>query len=154
MLFARGMRTARGGAADPSLAQDEETGYSTEREQVVPFFDFEPELLYPLLDHEGINQVTSANAPLRWHQRGGWARSLRGCGRRGQIFDAVMGPGWILTLTEGIIHAGGTGWVCLPQPPPRSVDPAQLTRRFARSTTTRWRRKGCSACGPRFTSTT
>ena len=58
--FARGMRTARGGAADPSLAQDEETGYSTEREQVVPFFDFEPELLYPLLDHEGINQVTSA----------------------------------------------------------------------------------------------
>ena len=57
--FARGMRTARGGSADPSLAQDEETGYSTEREQVVPFFDFEPELLYPLLDHEGINQVTS-----------------------------------------------------------------------------------------------
>jgi len=57
--FARGMRTARGGAADPSLAQDEETGYSTEREQVVPFFDFEPELLYPLLDHEGINQVSS-----------------------------------------------------------------------------------------------
>ena len=54
------MRTARGGAADPSLAQDEETGYSTEREQVVPFFDFEPELLYPLLDHEGINQVSSA----------------------------------------------------------------------------------------------
>ena len=61
--FARGMRTARGGAADPSLAQDEETGYSTEREQVVPFFDFEPELLYPLLDHEGINQVSSLMLP-------------------------------------------------------------------------------------------
>ena len=61
--FARGMRTARGGAADPSLAQDEETGYSTEREQVVPFFDFEPELLYPLLDHEGINQVSASRHP-------------------------------------------------------------------------------------------
>ncbi|MBI4553639.1 MAG: phytanoyl-CoA dioxygenase family protein [Candidatus Latescibacteria bacterium] len=75
------MRKARGGAAEPELQQNEQ-GYSAKRQQVVPFFDYDPDAFYPLLDHEKIAGV----------------------------FADLMGEDFILTLSEGIIHGGGTGW--------------------------------------------
>ena len=82
--FEAGMRAARGGAADPDLVQDAATGYSKQRQQVVPFFDFQPEELYPLLDHPAVNDV----------------------------FDALMGQGWILTLTEGTVPFSSLSLAC------------------------------------------
>jgi hypothetical protein len=79
--FDAAMRTARGGAAEPDLEQDAR-GFSAKRQQIVPFFDYDPESFYPLLDDE---RLVSA-------------------------FEALMGPDYILTLSEGIIHAGGSGW--------------------------------------------
>lgn len=79
--FDAAMRKARGGAAEPDLRQNEQ-GYSTVRQQVVPFFDYDPEAFYPLLDDARIADV----------------------------FETLMGEDFILTLSEGIIHAGGTRW--------------------------------------------
>jgi hypothetical protein len=79
--FDRAMRRARGDAPEPELQQNAQ-GYSVKRQQVVPFFDYDPDAFYPLLDHEGI----------------------------GGIFADLMGEDYLLTLSEGIIHAGGSGW--------------------------------------------
>jgi len=75
------MRRARGGAPEPELRQGAH-GYSAKRQQVVPFFDYDPDAFYPLLDDERIVN----------------------------LFSALMGEDFILTLSEGIIHAGGSGW--------------------------------------------
>ena len=72
--FDEGMRLARKGAPLPQPGE--------KRQQIVPFFDYHPEVLYPLLDHERIVD----------------------------IFEGLMGADFILTLSEGIIHTGGTGW--------------------------------------------
>lgn len=79
--FDRAMRQARGGAAEPELERNAQ-GYSVKRQQVVPFFDYDPEAFYPLLDHEKIVGV----------------------------FEDLMGEDFLLTLSEGIVHAGGTRW--------------------------------------------
>ncbi|MBI2502208.1 MAG: phytanoyl-CoA dioxygenase family protein [Candidatus Latescibacteria bacterium] len=79
--FDLAMRAARGGADEPVLERNEQ-GYSVKRQQVVPFFDYDPEVFYPLLDD---------------------ARIL-------DAFDALLGEDFLLTLSEGIIHAGGTRW--------------------------------------------
>ena len=63
---------------------------SGERQQVVPFFDYDPDAFYPLLDHE----------------------------RLVEVFETLLGEDFILTATEGIIHAGGTPWhrdACAPE---------------------------------------
>ncbi|MBI4530385.1 MAG: phytanoyl-CoA dioxygenase family protein [Candidatus Latescibacteria bacterium] len=75
------MRQARGGAPEPELERNAQ-GYSAKRQQVVPFFDYNPDVFYPLLDHEKIMD----------------------------IFVDLLGEDFILTLSEGIIHGGGTGW--------------------------------------------
>ncbi|MBM3265042.1 MAG: phytanoyl-CoA dioxygenase family protein [candidate division Zixibacteria bacterium] len=75
------MQVARGGAAEPVLERNE-LGYSTKRQQVVPFFDYNPDVFYPLLDD---------------------ARLM-------DAFEAFMGEDFIFTLSEGIIHAGGSRW--------------------------------------------
>ena len=79
--FDAAMRSARGGAECPELSQDER-GFSTSRQQVVPFFDYDAESFYPLLDDDRIM------AP----------------------FGQILGDDFIFTLSEGIIHAGGTAW--------------------------------------------
>jgi ectoine hydroxylase-related dioxygenase (phytanoyl-CoA dioxygenase family) len=79
--FDRAMQVARGGAAEPVLEQNEQ-GFSVKRQQVVPFFDYDPDQFYPLLDD---------------------ARLV-------DIFADLLGEDFILTLSEGIIHAGGTRW--------------------------------------------
>lgn len=79
--FGPAMQRARGGAPEPDLRQNEQ-GYSAVRQQVVPFFDYDPEAFYPLLDNARIVDV----------------------------FETLMGEDFILTLSEGIIHAGGTRW--------------------------------------------
>ena len=79
--FDRAMRKARGDAATPDLVQDAQ-GYSKKRQQVVPFFDYDPEIFFPLLDD---------------------ARLM-------DIFEELLGKDFIFTLSEGIIHAGGSGW--------------------------------------------
>ena len=61
-----------------------------ERQQVVPFFDYDPDAFYPLLDEE----------------------------RLVGVFETLLGEDFILTATEGIIHAGGTPWhrdACAPE---------------------------------------
>ena len=75
------MRSARGGAEKPELERNAQ-GYSVKRQQIVPFFDYNPEVFYPLLDHEKIVGV----------------------------FADLLGEDFILHVSEGIIHAGGTGW--------------------------------------------
>jgi hypothetical protein len=79
--FDRAMRKARGDAATPELVQDAQ-GYSKKRQQVVPFFDYDPEIFFPLLDD---------------------ARFM-------DIFEELLGKDFIFTLSEGIIHVGGSGW--------------------------------------------
>ena len=68
--FDEGMQLARKGAPPPQPGE--------KRQQIVPFFDYYPEVLYPLLDHEKIVD----------------------------IFAGLMGEDFILTLREGIIHTG------------------------------------------------
>ena len=82
------MRKARGGAEEPELTQDE-NGYSAIRHQVAvwdknktPFFDYDPESFYWMLDDE----------------------------RFDAYFRALQGEDYVVGVTEGIIHAGGTGW--------------------------------------------
>ena len=63
---------------------------SGERQQVVPFFDYDPDAFYPLLDD----------------------RRLVG------VFDTLLGEDFILTATEGISHVGGSPWhrdACAPE---------------------------------------
>ena len=86
--FDTAMKTARGNAAEPELRQDGR-GYSVVRQQVnntippfIPFFDYAPDVFYPLLDDERIVSV----------------------------FRNLMGDDFRITVTEGLIHAGGSGW--------------------------------------------
>ena len=63
------------------------------RQQVVPFFDYDPDVFYPLLDD---------------------ARFIG-------IFENLMGEDFILVATEGIIHTGGSPWhhdACAPEEDP------------------------------------
>ena len=68
------MSRAREGAPAPVSGE--------RRQQVVPFFDYDPDTFYPLLDDERIV---------------------------GTLRD-VMGDDMLLTVSEGILHTGGTGW--------------------------------------------
>ncbi len=86
--FDAAMKTARGDAPEPDLRQDDR-GYSAIRQQVnntippfIPFFDYAPDVFYPLLDDERIVSV----------------------------FRNLMGDDFRITVTEGLIHAGGSGW--------------------------------------------
>ena len=86
--FDTAMKTARGNVAEPELRQDGR-GYSVVRQQVnntippfIPFFDYAPDVFYPLLDDERIVSV----------------------------FRNLMGDDFRITVTEGLIHAGGSGW--------------------------------------------
>ena len=72
--FDRAMDKARDGAPIPVSGQ--------KRQQVVPFFDYDPDTFYPLLDDERILEP----------------------------FAALLGEDFLLTLSEGIIHTGGSGW--------------------------------------------
>ncbi len=72
--FDAAMCDARGGATIPHSGE--------KRQQVVPFFDYDPEAFYPLLDDE---------------------RFL-------DVFEALMGEDFIFTLSEGIVHTGGSRW--------------------------------------------
>jgi len=72
--FDAAMREARGGAEAPQSG--------VKRQQTIPFFDFDPETFYPLLDDPRILDV----------------------------FDALLGEDFIFTLSEGILHTGGTRW--------------------------------------------
>jgi len=87
--FDAAMKKARDGAEEPDLQQNEQ-GYSSVRQQIIPFFDYDPEAFYPLLEDERIVSV----------------------------FEALMGDDFIITVSEGIIHAGGSGWhhdACAPE---------------------------------------
>ena len=79
--FDAAMRLARGRVESPELVRDER-GYSTKRQQVVPFFDYDPDAFYPLLDDD----------------------------RMMDVFEQLLGDDFIFTLSEGIIHAVGSGW--------------------------------------------
>ncbi len=79
--FDDGMRHARGGAEEPHLEQDA-NGYGRKSQGVTPFFDYSPDALYALLDDPRIFDV----------------------------FEQLMGDDFILTVSSGIIHGGGTGW--------------------------------------------
>ena len=72
--FDPAMERARGGAPRQQPGE--------KRQQVVPFFDYDPEAFYPLLDDDRIVDV----------------------------FCTLMGGDYILTLSEGILHTSGTGW--------------------------------------------
>ena len=85
--FDEGMKRARSGAPEPELRQDER-GYSAVRQQVIPFFDYDPDVFYPLLDDE----------------------------RFVDVLETLLGENFILTVSEGVIHAGGTG-IMTPVPP-------------------------------------
>ena len=80
--FDAAMENARAGAPKPNPGEP--------RQQVVPFFDYDPDTFYPLLDDERIVQ------PL----------------------EQLMGEDFILTVSEGILHTGGSGWhhdACAPE---------------------------------------
>ena len=68
------MERARKGAPKPKSGE--------QRQQVVPLFDYCPDVFYPLLDDERIVDV----------------------------FENLMGEDFIFTLSEGIIHTGGSRW--------------------------------------------
>ena len=53
-----------------------------ERQQVIPFFDYDPDAFFPLLDD---------------------ARIL-------DPFEQLLGENFIFTVSEGIIHTGGSAW--------------------------------------------
>ena len=79
--FDAAMRLARGGTASPELVRDER-GYSMKRQQEVPFLDYDPDTFYPLLDDDRLMDA----------------------------FEQLIGDDFIFTLSEGIIHAGGSDW--------------------------------------------
>jgi hypothetical protein len=68
------MEKARGGAPRPEPGE--------KRQQIIPFFDYDPEAFYPLLDDTRLLHT----------------------------FEQLLGEDFILTLSEGIIHTGGSGW--------------------------------------------
>ena len=72
--FDAAMEKARGGAPIPQPGE--------KRQQIIPFFDYDPAVFYPLLDD---------------------ARVL-------DTFEQLLGEDFILTLSEGIVHTGGSGW--------------------------------------------
>lgn len=72
--FDLAMEKARGGVAKPESGE--------KRQQVIPFFDYDPEAFFPLLDD---------------------ARIL-------DPFEQLLGEDFILTVSEGIIHTGGSAW--------------------------------------------
>ena len=72
--FDAAMSTARGGAPPPESGE--------KRQQVVPFFDYNPEVFYPLLDDD----------------------------RLVRVFETLLGEDFILLLSEGILHTGGSEW--------------------------------------------
>lgn len=72
--FDAAMERARDGAPVPAAGE--------KRQQVVPFFDYDPETFYPLLDDDRIMDV----------------------------FETLMGEDFIFTLSEGIIHTSGSRW--------------------------------------------
>lgn len=72
--FDAAMCDARDGAPAPQSGE--------KRQQIIPFFDYDPDTFYPLLDDPRILDV----------------------------FEALMGEDFIFTLSEGIIHTGGTRW--------------------------------------------
>ena len=87
--FDAAMKKARGDAELPDLQQDER-GNSRVRQQIIPFFDYDPEAFYPMLADERILGT----------------------------FEALMGDDFIFTVSEGIIHAGGSAWhhdACAPE---------------------------------------
>ena len=51
--FDAAMKKQRGGTEKPDLSQDAE-GYSAKSQDVIPFFQLDPETFYPLLDDERI----------------------------------------------------------------------------------------------------
>ena len=86
--FERAMLEARDGTPDPHLEQDD-NGYSAHRQQVAatddkgkPFFDYDPDAFYWMLDDA----------------------------RFESYFSSLLGEDYVVGCTEGIIHAGGTGW--------------------------------------------
>jgi len=72
--FDQAMEKARDGAPIPQSGE--------KRQQVIPFFDYDPDAFYPLLDDERIIEP----------------------------FALLLGEDFLLTLSEGIIHTGGSGW--------------------------------------------
>ena len=78
--FDEGMRVARKGAPAPKSGE--------KRQQIIPFFDYDPEVFYPLLDHEKIVD----------------------------IFEGLMGEDFILTLSEGIFIPVAPGGITMPMP--------------------------------------
>ena len=72
--FDGAMEKARGGAPRPQPGE--------KRQQIIPFFDYNPEAFYPLLDDPRIIDP----------------------------FAQLLGDDFILTLSEGIIHTGGSDW--------------------------------------------
>ena len=72
--FDAAMSRARGGAPAP--------GAGDKRQQVAPFFDYDPDVFYPLLDDD---RLVSA-------------------------FETLMGEDFIFLQSEGIIHTGGSRW--------------------------------------------
>ena len=71
--FDRAMRVARGPEADDP---------PTTRQDIIPFFDYDPETFYPLLDDPRICDV----------------------------FETLLGPDFILSAMAGVVHAGGIPW--------------------------------------------
>jgi len=72
--FDAAMEKACGGAPIPQPGE--------KRQQIIPFFDYDAAVFYPLLDD---------------------ARVL-------DTFEQLLGEDFILTLSEGIVHTGGSGW--------------------------------------------
>ena len=72
--FDAAMERARKGAPIPKAGE--------KRQQVVPFFDYDPDAFYPLLDDERIVDV----------------------------FESLMGEDFTFTVSEGLIHTGGSRW--------------------------------------------
>ena len=86
--FEVAMMTARDGADEPVLTQDEH-GYSDVRQQVgvwdkkqIPFFDYDPDSFYWLLDDE----------------------------RFESHFRTFQGDDYVVSASAAYIHAGGVGW--------------------------------------------
>ena len=86
--FDAAMKKGRGGAEEPELTQDDH-GNSKVRQQInstippnLPFFDLDPDAFYPLLEDERFDDV----------------------------FRTLLGDDYIVSVSEGIIHAGGSGW--------------------------------------------
>ena len=80
--FDAAMEKARGGAPKPNPGEP--------RQQVVPFFDYDHDTFYPLLDNARIADT----------------------------LEQLMGDDFILTVSEGILHTGGSGWhhdACAPE---------------------------------------